>query len=144
MRFALRGLVPLIALVLLALAPLSEAARKGGYSGALYGFNSKQKETGTVVRFSVRNANLRNFFFRDPSYYCAGTGVYESARYTIPSAAIRNNRVNKTYKVGSGGNTVTFTLKGTFSGARAAGTLVQTGAALGCSKNWRWKARLRP
>ena len=143
MRFALRGLVPLIALLVLALAAFSDAAQTGAYRGALYGFNSHQKETGTVVKFSVRNKHVRSFFFRDPSYYCAGTGVYESAHYTIPSAAIRNNKVNRTYKVGSGGNTVTFTLKGTFIGARARGTLVQTGSALGCSKNWRWKARLK-
>ena len=144
MRIAARVLVPIIALVCLAFAAVSDGARQGAYRGALYGFNSNLRETGTKVTFSVRNAHVRNFFFRDPSYYCAGTGVYESARYTIPSAAIRNNRVNRTYKVGSGSNTVTFTLKGTFSGRRARGTLVQTGAALGCSKDWRWKARLRP
>ncbi len=129
-------------LALLALAPLSGAAQRGAYKGALYGFNSHQRETGTTVKFGVRNGHVRNFVYWDPSYYCAGTGVYERAYFKIPSATIRNNRVNKTYRVSDGQDSATFVLKGTFIGRRGAGTLVQTGAVLGCSKNWRWKARL--
>ncbi len=140
MRLSSRVVVCLILLASLALVPMSGAAKRGSYKGALYGFNSRQLETGTRVTFGVRNGNVRNFVYSDPSYYCAGTGVYERAYFKIPSASIRNNRINKVHK--SGG--VTITLKGTFVGRRGSGTLVQTGAALGCSKNWRWKARLVP
>ena len=142
-----RGII-LFAAVALVIAPAADAAKPGKWSGKLYGFSSKQVEKGSKLSFKVKGKKLRGVKFRDTSYRCINNGfdpaddTFDSVRLRIRSVPIRGRKIDFRKEYGSGIDSLTFVVKGKIGKRKASGTLVVYGHG-DCSKNWRWKAKLR-
>lgn len=121
-------------------------ALPGPYEGRLYSSEGSGAVKGSKVTFRVKAGRVRNFRASGGTSMClsiiGGVDItFYPLSFAVPSAPIRNNRINKKHVVRRDGEDLaTNTLKGVFSGRRASGTLAQDGPG-SCRADYRWRAR---
>jgi hypothetical protein len=120
------------ALVLIALAvpALALAAPEGKYRGKVVGDSGK-------VSFTVGGGKVKKFTIDGVYANCYGGGMLMTVY--VPAARIRNNRFSRTYRP-EPDSEFQVTLKGRFSGSKAAGTVKGEGL---CGYEEKWTARKR-
>ena len=140
------GWIALAVAAALVAAPAAAAAVPGAYEGKLYSSEGTGAVKGSKVTFKVRSGKVRNFRAKGGTSTClsiiGGTRLtFYPLSFEVPSAAIRNNRIDKRYVVRRDGEKLaTNTLKGRFDGRRVSGTLAQDGPS-SCAADYRWRAR---
>ena len=146
MRTTSRRLIPAIVALALVVPAATDAAKPGRYVGKLYSDSSGKAVKGSKVTFRAADGKLRKFLVKGGTSSCVSVigGIqftFYPLSFEVPSAPIRNNRVDRRYVIREDGEKVaTNILKGKFSGRRASGKLRQDGPS-GCAAHYDWRAQ---